>query len=137
MKGNTNAAQSITVDNVLSTTSTNPVQNKVITTAVNGKQATLVSGTNIQTINGNNILTSGNLTVGDVTTSDMQDYVAQQIAQIDIPTATSDLTNDSGFITASQAPVQSVNGETGAVVLDIPTVTAMTPTEFDTAWEAA
>lgn len=137
MKGNTNAAQSITVDNVLSTTSTNPVQNKVITTAVNGKQATLVSGTNIQTINGNNILTSGNLTVGDVTTSNMQDYVAQQIAQIDTPTATSDLTNDSGFITASQAPVQSVNGETGTVVLDIPTVTAMTPTEFDTAWESA
>lgn len=102
MKGNTNAAQSITVDNVLSTTSTNPVQNKVITATVNGKQATLVSGTNIQTINGNNILTSGNLTVGDVTTSNMQDYVAQQIAQIDIPT-----------------------------------VTAMTPTEFDTAWESA
>lgn len=102
MKGNTNAAQSITVDNVLSTTSTNPVQNKAITTAVNGKQATLVSGTNIQTINGNNILTSGNLTVGDVTTSDMQDYVAQQIAQIDPPT-----------------------------------ITAMTPAEFDTAWESA
>lgn len=35
MKGNTNAAQSIAVDNVLSTTSTNPVQNKVITTALN------------------------------------------------------------------------------------------------------
>ena len=102
MKGNTNATQSITVDNVLSTTSTNPVQNKAITTAVNGKQATLVSGTNIQTINGNDILTSGNLTVGDVTTSDMQDYVAQQIAQIDPPT-----------------------------------ITAMTPTEFDTAWESA
>lgn len=102
MKGNTNAAQSITVDNVLSTTSTNPVQNKTITTAVNGKQATLISGTNIQTINGNNILTSGNLTVGDVTTSDMQEYVAQQIAQIDPPT-----------------------------------ITAMTPAEFDTAWESA
>lgn len=102
MRGNTNATQSITVDNVLSTTSTNPVQNKTITTAVNGKQATLVSGANIQTINGNNILTSGNLTVGDVTTSDMQDYVAQQIAQIDPPT-----------------------------------ITAMTPTEFDTAWESA
>lgn len=35
MKGNTNAAQSITVDNVLSTTSTNPVQNKTITAALN------------------------------------------------------------------------------------------------------
>lgn len=55
MKGNTNAARSITVDNVLSTTSPNPVQNKTITTALNS----------------------------------------------------------------------------------IPTITAMTPTEFDTAWEAA
>lgn len=33
-----------------------------------------------------------------------------------IPTKTSDLTNDSGFLTS--APVSSVNGETGAVVLD-------------------
>jgi len=39
--------------------------------------------------------------------------------QLDIPDSTSDLTNDSGFITAAQAaaaaPVQSVNGQTGAV----------------------
>lgn len=39
-----------------------------------------------------------------------------------IPTATSDLTNDSNFITAAGAPVQSVNGQTGAVTLTIPTV---------------
>lgn len=41
-----------------------------------------------------------------------------------IPTKTSDLTNDSGFVdstgVASAAPVQSVNGQTGAVVLSIP-----------------
>ncbi len=35
-----------------------------------------------------------------------------------IPSATSDLTNNSGFITASGAPVQSVNGLTGAVTLN-------------------
>lgn len=34
-----------------------------------------------------------------------------------IPSATSDLTNDSGFITSAQAPVQSVNGQTGNVVI--------------------
>lgn len=39
-----------------------------------------------------------------------------------IPTKTSDLTNDSGFITS--APVSSVNGQTGAVVLVIPTKTS-------------
>ena len=35
-----------------------------------------------------------------------------------VPTKTSDLTNDSGFITS--APVTSVNGKTGAVTLTIP-----------------
>lgn len=43
MKGNTNAAQSITVDNVLSTTSTNPVQNKVVSAAVNSNSADITS----------------------------------------------------------------------------------------------
>ena len=46
-----------------------------------------------------------------------------------IPSKTSDLTNDSGFVTAQQAaasaPVQSVNGETGAVVLGAADVHAL------------
>ncbi len=37
-----------------------------------------------------------------------------------IPTQTSQLTNNSGFINAASAPVQSVNGMTGAVSLTIP-----------------
>lgn len=41
-----------------------------------------------------------------------------------VPTKTSDLTNDSGFVNAAgaavAAPVQSVNGQTGAVSLSIP-----------------
>ena len=41
-----------------------------------------------------------------------------------IPTKTSDLTNDSGFVNASGAaavaPVQSVNGNTGAVTITVP-----------------
>ena len=39
-----------------------------------------------------------------------------------VPTKTSDLTNDSGFITS--APVSSVNGQTGAVALSIPSTAA-------------
>lgn len=35
-----------------------------------------------------------------------------------IPTKTSDLTNDSNYITSAQAPVQSVDGATGAVMLN-------------------
>ena len=41
-----------------------------------------------------------------------------------VPTKTSDLTNDSGFITSAQAPVQSVNGATGAVTVTVPTKTS-------------
>lgn len=37
-----------------------------------------------------------------------------------IPTNTNQLTNGNGFITSSGAPVQSVNGQTGTVVLTIP-----------------
>lgn len=41
---------------------------------------------------------------------------------IAVPTKTSDLTNDSGFITS--APVTSVNGQTGAVTINVPTKTS-------------
>lgn len=61
--GSGGGGTTITVDTALSTTSTNPVQNKVVTNAINGKQATLVSGTNIKTINGNSLLGSGNITI--------------------------------------------------------------------------
>lgn len=42
------------------------------------------------------------------------------ITNSSLPTKTSDLTNDSGFITAATAPVTSVNGKTGAVSISIP-----------------
>ena len=45
-----------------------------------------------------------------------------------VPTKTSDLTNDSGFITSAQAPVQSVNGQTGTVSITIPTVPSASTT---------
>jgi hypothetical protein len=60
----------VTVDSSLSSTSTNPVQNKVIKSALDGKQAT-----------GNYALKSEIPTV---------------------PTKTSQLTNDSGFLTSHQ-----------------------------------
>jgi len=40
-----------------------------LNTALNGKQATLVSGTNIKTINGNSVLGSGNLVIGSTPTT--------------------------------------------------------------------
>ena len=49
-------------------------------------------------------------------------------ADISVPTKVSDLSNDSAFVdaagAASAAPVQSVNGQTGAVSLSIPTKTS-------------
>lgn len=42
-----------------------------------------------------------------------------------IPDSLSDLTNDTNFITAAQAPVQSVNGQTGTVTLDASDVNAL------------
>lgn len=57
----------IPIDQSLSTTSQNPVQNKTITVKINeivaDKQDKLVSGTNIKTINGESVLGSGNLAV--------------------------------------------------------------------------
>lgn len=46
-----------------------------------------------------------------------------------IPAKTSDLTNDSGFITADNAPVQSVNGKTGVVSLSAEDVGALSGTD--------
>lgn len=61
-----------------------------------------------------------------LTAADKAEIAAIVEGQITIPTKTSDLTNDSGFVNAagaaSAAPVQSVNGQTGAVSLTIPTV---------------
>lgn len=55
----------VAVDVEMSTTSTNPVQNRVVTAAVNEKQDTLVSGTNIKTVNGESLLGEGNIIAGD------------------------------------------------------------------------
>lgn len=46
-------------------------------------------------------------------------------ANVNIPTATSDLTNDSGFITSADIPVTSVNTKTGAVSLSASDVGAL------------
>ena len=45
-----------------------------------------------------------------------------------IPTKTSQLTNDANYITAAQAPVQSVNNKTGAVTLSASDVSAIPST---------
>lgn len=61
----------IDVDSQLSTTSTNPVQNKVITGALNGKQDTLIAGTDLEIVQ-NSILPSGYTQLNSITTTGSQ-----------------------------------------------------------------
>ena len=93
-------------------------------------QETLVSGTNIKTINNESLLGSGNITIsgggsGDtnviesISVNGTAQAVTDKNVDIAVSTKVSDLTNDSGFITS--APVTSVNGNTGAVTVNVPT----------------
>lgn len=59
----------------------------------------------------------------DIVTKEKLDEVEGKI-----PTKTSDLTNDSGFITSTDVPVKSVNGQTGIIVLDADAVGALPDT---------
>ena len=139
----------VTVDSALSTSSTNPVQNKVVT----GKIGTSSLNTTATDLSGavNEILTEipspqttgtpanlGTASRGSALTYSRSDHVHKMPTASDVgalpsstvvPTKTSDLTNDSGFVNATQAaavaPVQSVNGATGTVVLDADDVGAM------------
>ena len=58
-----------------------------------------------------------------------QETVAAELVDLPtVPTKVSELTNDSGYITAVQAPVQSVNNKTGAVSLTANDVGAVSKT---------
>lgn len=71
----------VTVDSELSSTSENPVQNKVITSALNGKQDTMSAGTGISisgtTINHSNSITAKTSYVGSATAVPRIQYDAQ------------------------------------------------------------
>ena len=71
------------------------------------------------------ILTS--ITGTDITSS-VYSALEPYIPTPTVPTKTSELTNDSGFITASTAPVTSVNTKTGAVTLTASDVGALPDT---------
>ena len=58
-----------------------------------------------------------------------QEIVAAELVDLPtVPTKVSELTNDSGYITAVQAPVQSVNNKTGTVSLTASDVDAIPST---------
>lgn len=75
-----NKQDKLTIDSTLSSTSTNPVQNKVIYQELmdleDNKQTRLESGTNIKTINGESLLGSGDITItGSGEDIDLSNYV--------------------------------------------------------------
>ena len=92
---------------------TNADKNKLAGIDMTTKQDTLVSGTNIKTVNNQSLLGSGNITIegGGSGTTNYNDLSNKPSINgttlvgdttITIPTKTSDLTNDSGFITTTQ-----------------------------------
>lgn len=114
-------AQSITVDSALSPTSTNPVENRVINTAL-GAKANVADLANVATsgdyddlLNKPTIPTVNNATLTIQRNSTTVDTFTANSAQdktvnIVVPTATSDLTNDSGFLTSIPTASSSVLG---------------------------
>lgn len=104
-------AQSITVDSALSSTSTNPVENRVINTALGAKADTadlaevatsgdyddLLNKPTIPTVNNATLTIQRNGTTVDTFTANASQDKSVNIV---VPTATSDLTNDSGFLTS-------------------------------------
>ena len=88
-------------------------------TSVNGQTGdVMIEAGGVTSVNGK----SGDVTL---TASD----VGALPSTTKIPSATSDLTNDSGYITAAGAPVQSVDGQTGEVVTNAVKITAQTLTD--------
>lgn len=80
----------------------------------------ILNGTTLMDVT-NDTVDADNLLSGETAT---KNNGLRTTGTVVVPTKTSDLTNDSGFITASQAPVQSVNGNTGAVTISVPTKTS-------------
>lgn len=109
----------MSIDTELDTNSINPVQNKAIATAVEGKQDTLVSGETIKTINNETILSSGNI--------DVQEPL---VSGTNIKTINNESILDSGNINlqetlVSGTNIKTINGSSilGSGNIDIDTTT--------------
>lgn len=115
------AGGAITVDSALSTTSENPVQNKVITTALNAKAdsadlATVATTGDYDDLNNLPTIPTVNdaiLTI-QVNNSTVDTFSANsataKTVNISVPTATSDLTNDSDFVESSDLATVATTG---------------------------
>lgn len=101
------------IDSTPTSGSDNPVKSGGVYTALGNKQDTLVSGTNIKTINNESLLGSGNIDIQGSGSGSGEDNVIEVVkvngtaltpdgnkaVDVSVPTKVSDLTNDSGFLT--------------------------------------
>lgn len=114
LNGIESEANKTVVDSALSSTSENPVQNKIINTALSGKAPTSHASSattygvgttsnygHVKTINA---LTQSSHTNGTALSAYQGKVLKDMIDDVsgDIPTKTSELTNDSGFLTSHQ-----------------------------------
>lgn len=117
----------ITIDSNMSTTSENPVQNKVITNALNDKAnssdlaevATSGSFTDLINVPTLPVVNDATLTIqknGTTVSTFTANSSTDKVANITVPTKTSDITNDSGFIIG--IPVTAKSGLGGGLKFD-------------------
>lgn len=112
LAGIASGATAVTVDSALSTTSTNPVQNKVINSALAGKVDT-VSGKGLST---NDYTTADKNKLSGISTGAQANVietvkvngtaltVTSKAVDVTVPTQLSELTNDAGYITGADIP---------------------------------
>jgi hypothetical protein len=106
----------VIVDSALSTTSLNPVQNKVITNALDSKQNSLVSGTSIKTINSVSLLGSGNINIPVITVDGATSSTSTNPLQNRVITAS--ITDINTKLTPISTAWNKKNTANGLLVLD-------------------
>ena len=105
-----------------------------VVTDKSDKQDTLVSGTNIKTINNESILGSGNITIQGGGTQQQVDWNQSDSAAVDyiknkptiptVPTTVSSFTNDAGYITSAALSSYYTKTEIDAMIGNINTLLA-------------
>ena len=105
------------------------LEDRIARINLSDKQDTLISGANIKTINGESILGPGNITItggsGDavevIKVNGVEQTKVDGVVNLPVPTKTSDLQNDSGFLTSESDPVYTADKPSLALKSEIPT----------------
>lgn len=120
----------IEIDDALSETSGNPVENRVMTKEFNKKQNSLVSGKNIKTLNGQSILGEGNISItGEGTAITVENEFGQStenpgsqklITQVNesVGKANENITKISNSLTETNESIKIVSDSVNAIADD-------------------